>query len=139
MSKFSQRILGRYFLYGIRAIKNLTSSIQKRNGYTIPTKISFTSQSSKFCVFKAHIYQLSLVGNTWTISPHESEITGSNEDGKVPKPDLAAWRRTERLVKAWIIATFDAFKTKLGFWVQPTPSLTGSNRTNKKLDWSCHL
>ena len=90
-------------------------------------------------VSKTHIYQLSIVGNTWTIPPCKGEITGSNEDGKIPKPDLAAWTCTERLVKAWITATFDAFKTKLGFWVQPTPSLTESNRAHKKLDWSYHF
>ena len=38
--------------------------------------------------------------NTGTIPPHEGEITGSNEDGKIPKLDLAAWTRTYRLVKA---------------------------------------
>ena len=141
MSKFSQRILGHYFLYGIRVIKTLTSSIQKKKekGYTIPTKTSFTSQSSKFYAFKAHLYHLSLMGNTWIIPPHEGEITSSNEDGKVFKLDLVAWTRTERLVKAWITATFDAFKTKLGFWVQPTPSLMGSNRAYKKLDWFYHF
>ena len=139
MSKFSQRILGHYFLYGIRAIKTLTSSIQKKNGYTIPTKISFTSQPSKFYAYKTHLYQLSLMGNTRTIPPHEDEITGSKGDGKIPKSDMAAWIRTEILVKAWIIATFDAFKTKLGFWVQPMSSLTGSNRAHKKLNWSYHF
>ena len=107
---------------------------KKKNGYTIPTKISFTSQSSKFYAFKAHFYQLYLMGNTGTIPPHESEITSSKEDGKIPKSDLAAWTRIEILVKAWITTTFDAFKTKLGFWVKPTPSLTGSNRAHKKLD-----
>ena len=79
------------------------------------------------------------MGNTGTIQSHEGEITGSNEDGKIPKSDLAAWTRTYRLVKAWITATFDAFKTKLGFWVQPTPSLIGSNRAHKKLDRSYHF
>ena len=109
---------------------------KKKKGYTIPTKISLTSQSSKFCVYKAHLYHLSLVGNTWTIPLDKCEITDSNEDGKVLKPNLAAWTRTERLVKAWITATLDAFKTKLGLWVQPTPSLTRNNRVHKKLDWS---
>ena len=123
--------MSHYFLYGIRVIKTLTSSIQKKKekGYTIPTKISFTSQSNKFYVFKAHRYQLSL-----TLPPPEGEITGSKENGKIPKSDLATWIRTERLVKAWITATFGAFKTKLGFWIQPTPNLTGSNRAHKKLD-----
>ncbi len=74
------------------------------------------------------------MGNTGTIPSHESKITSSKEDGKIPKSDLAAWTRIEILVKAWITATFDAFKTKLGFWVKPTPSLTGSNRAHKKLD-----
>ncbi len=107
---------------------------KKKNGYTIPTKISFTSQPSKFYAFKAHLYQLSLMGNTGTIPPHEGEITGSKRDGKIPKSDLAAWTHTKRLVKTWIIATFDAFKTKLGFWVKPKSSLTGSNRAYKKLN-----
>ena len=40
------------------------------------------------------------MGNTRTIPPHEGEITGSNEDGKILKSDLAAWTRTYRLVKA---------------------------------------
>jgi hypothetical protein len=74
------------------------------------------------------------MGNIGTIPPHEGEITGSKRDGKILKSDLAAWTRTERLVKTWIIATFDAFKTKLGFWVQPTSSLMGSNRAHKKLN-----
>ena len=72
---------------------------KKKNGYTIPTIISFTSQSSKFYAFKAHLYHLSLIGNTGTISPHEGEITSSKEDGKIPKSDLAAWTRIEILVK----------------------------------------
>jgi hypothetical protein len=80
------------------------------------------------------LYHLSLMGNTGTISPHEGEIISSKEDGKILKSDLAAWTCTEKLVKAWITATFDAFKTKIGFWVQPTPSLTRSNRAHKKLD-----
>jgi hypothetical protein len=107
---------------------------KKKNGYTIPTLIFFTSQSSKFYAFKAHLYHLSLMGNTGTISPHEGEIISSKEDGKILKSDLAAWTCTEKLVKAWITATFDAFKTKIGFWVQLTPSLTRSNRAHKKLD-----
>jgi hypothetical protein len=74
------------------------------------------------------------MGNTRTIPPHEGEITSSKEDNKIPKLDLATWIRTERLVKAWITTTFDAFKTKLGFWIQPTPSVTRSNRAHKKLD-----
>jgi hypothetical protein len=74
------------------------------------------------------------MGNTGTIPPHESEITSSKEDGKISKLDLVAWTRIEILVKAWITTTFDAFKTKLGFWVQPTPSLTRSNKAHKKLD-----
>ena len=90
------------------------NSFPKKKGYTIPTKISFTSQSSKFCVFKVYLYQLSLMGDTGTIPPHEGEITGSNEDGKIPKSNLAAWTRTYRLVKAWITTIFDVFKTKLG-------------------------
>ena len=40
------------------------------------------------------------MGNTGTIPPHESEITSSKEDGKIPKSDLAAWTCTYRLVKA---------------------------------------
>jgi hypothetical protein len=40
------------------------------------------------------------MGNTRTIPPHEDEITGSKEDGKIPKSDLTAWTRTEKLVKA---------------------------------------
>ena len=74
------------------------------------------------------------MGNKGTIPPYKGEIIGSEEDGKIPKSDLAAWTHTKMLVKAWITATFYAFKTKLGFWVQPTPSLTESNRAHKKLD-----
>jgi hypothetical protein len=74
------------------------------------------------------------MGNIGTVPSHEGEITGSKRNGKIHKSDLAAWTHTERLVKVWIIATFDAFKTKLGFWVQLTSSLTGSNRAHKKLN-----
>jgi hypothetical protein len=50
--------------------------------------------------------------------PHEGEITGSKEDDKIFKSDLAAWTRIEKLVKTWITATFDALQTKLVFWLQ---------------------
>ena len=118
--------IGSLFSLWYQSNKTLTSSIQKKkNCHTIPTKISFTSQSSKFCAFKAHIYQLSLVGNTWTIPSHEGEITGSNEDSNVPKPDLAAWTRT----KSWL---------KLG--LQPLLMHSRPNLAFEyKLDWSYHF
>ena len=47
------------------------------------------------------------MGNIGTVPSHEGEITGSNEDSNVPKPDLAAWTRTYRLVKAWITIILD--------------------------------
>jgi hypothetical protein len=40
------------------------------------------------------------MGNTGTIPPHEGEITGSNEDGKISKSDLVAWTQAYRLIKA---------------------------------------
>ncbi|KAK3219372.1 hypothetical protein Dsin_013342, partial [Dipteronia sinensis] len=44
----------------------------------------------------------------------EAEIDG--EEGKVPNPYQAAWKRTDRLVKAWITATIseEAFGTVVG-------------------------
>ena len=40
------------------------------------------------------------MGNAGTIPPYEGEITGSIEDGKIPKSDLAAWICTNnRLLK----------------------------------------
>ena len=90
-------------------MSSIKNKIKKK---AISSKISLTSfVSSKFYVFKAHLYQLSIVGNTGTIPFYEGEINGSNENGKIPKSNLAAWTRTNRLVKAWITTTFDAFKT----------------------------
>ena len=92
--------IGSLFSLWYQSNKNSNEFDKKKNGYTIPTKISFTSQPSKFYAYKTHLYQLSLMGNTRTIPPHEDEITGSKGDGKIPKSDMAAWIRTEILVKA---------------------------------------
>ncbi|KAF9614436.1 hypothetical protein IFM89_018581 [Coptis chinensis] len=39
-----------------------------------------------------------------TIPPY-TKITDANNTNIIPNPDLAAWTRTDRLVKAWITAT----------------------------------
>jgi hypothetical protein len=74
------------------------SSIQKKKWLSLPKYPSHLNLAN--FVFKAHIYQLSIVRNTGTIPPHEGEITGSIEDGKIPKLDLTTWIRTNnRLLK----------------------------------------
>uniref|UniRef100_A0A2N9EXT0 Uncharacterized protein n=1 Tax=Fagus sylvatica TaxID=28930 RepID=A0A2N9EXT0_FAGSY len=56
-----------------------------------------------------------------TISALVAEIQNSTEDGMMPNPDLAAWTRTDRLIKAWITATIS--EEALGTVVGLTTSL----------------
>uniref|UniRef100_A0A2N9G9X1 Retrovirus-related Pol polyprotein from transposon TNT 1-94-like beta-barrel domain-containing protein n=1 Tax=Fagus sylvatica TaxID=28930 RepID=A0A2N9G9X1_FAGSY len=106
-----------------------TSSLTK---YAYPSNlnvanfVSLKLTSTNFLLWETQVISLiesqDLIGFiTGTISAPVAEIQNSTEDGMMPNPDLAAWTRTDRLIKAWITATIS--EEALGTVVGLTTSL----------------
>ena len=106
-----------------------TSSLTK---YAYPSNlnvanfVSLKLTSTNFLLWETQVISLiesqDLIGFiTGTISGPEAEIQNSTADGMMPNPDLAAWTRTDRLIKAWITATIS--EEALGTVVGLTTSL----------------
>ena len=83
--------------------------------------VSMKLTSSNYLLWETQVTSLiesqDLLGFiTGETSQPEAEIDGENNQGKVPNPDLAAWTRNNRLVKAWIAATIseESLRTVVG-------------------------
>ena len=88
--------------------------------------VSLKLMSINFLLWETQVLSLiesqDLIGFiTGSTSAPTAEISNPTNDGTMPNPDLAAWTRTDRLVKAWITATIS--EEALGTVVGLTTSL----------------
>jgi hypothetical protein len=109
--------------------KNMTTSSSK---YAYPANlnvanfVSLKLTSTNFLLWETQVLSLiesqDLLGFiTGSTSAPTAEISNPTNDSTMPNPDLAAWTRTDRLVKAWITATIS--EEALGTVVGLTTSL----------------
>jgi hypothetical protein len=88
--------------------------------------VSLKLTSTNFLLWETQVLSLiesqDLIGFiTGSTSAPKAEISNPTNDGTMPNPDLAAWTRTDRLVKEWITATIS--EEALGTVVGLTTSL----------------
>uniref|UniRef100_A0A2N9J0X7 Uncharacterized protein n=1 Tax=Fagus sylvatica TaxID=28930 RepID=A0A2N9J0X7_FAGSY len=103
-----------------------TSKYAYPSNLNVANFVSLKLTSTNFLLWETQVISLiesqDLLGFiTGTISAPLAEITNDTNDGMMPNPDLAAWTRTDRLIKAWITATIS--EEALGTVVGLTTSL----------------